>query len=184
MEPLSDRVHTKDNVAGSCSEEVRIGGTLVWYASICRRQVWLMARCIDPDERNELLILGRLVDESSYSREKHSIVFGNNRFDIARKDGETLVISEVKKSSRAAEASRLQLLHYLYELKKEGIDAKGELLFPEERRKEPICLSDEAMLELDALYAAIRHVAGCALPPEPERTVYCKTCAYSEFCWS
>lgn len=184
MEPSSDRVHTKDSVAGSCSEEVRIGGTLVWYASICRRQVWLMAHCIDPDERNELLILGRLIDESRYSREEHSIAFGNNRFDIARKDGETLVISEVKKSSRAANASRLQLLHYLYELKKEGIDAKGELLFPEERRKEPVRLSNEAMLELDALYVTIRRVAGSALPPEPERIAYCKRCAYSEFCWS
>ena len=52
------------------SEEPRIGGTLVWYASICLRQVWLMAHCIDPDERNELLILGRLTDKTSYPRER------------------------------------------------------------------------------------------------------------------
>lgn len=166
------------------SEEPRIGGTLVWYASICLRQVWLMARCIDPDERNELLILGRLVDESRYQREKHNISFGNNRFDIARKEGETLVISEIKKSSRSLKAAQLQILHYLYELKKNGVEARGELLFPEERKKEQVLLNKESMQELDALYSVIQETTRCLKPPEPVRVGYCKTCAYNEFCWS
>jgi CRISPR-associated exonuclease Cas4 len=166
------------------SEEPRIGGTLVWYASICLRQVWLMARCIDPDERNELLILGRLIDERSYPREKHNIAFGNNRFDIARKDGEMLVVSEVKKSSKSLKAATLQIKHYLYELRKGGIEARGEILFPEERRRERVFLDDESIAELENLYVKIRQTAKRELPPQVEKNRYCKTCAYNEFCWS
>lgn len=166
------------------SEKPRIGGTLIWYASICLRQVWLMARCIDPDERNEMLILGRLLDESGYQREKHNISFGNNRFDIVRKEGETLVISEIKKSSRSLKAARLQVLHYLYELKKNGVEARGELLFPEERKKEQVQLNEASMQELDVLYSVVQETAGCSIPPAPAWVGYCKTCAYNEFCWS
>lgn len=179
MAHFYDKKHPK-----TLSEEPRIGGTLVWYASICLRQVWLMAHCIEPDERNEQLILGRLVDQSYYSREKHNISFGNNRFDIARKEGETLVVSEVKKSSRSLKAAQLQTLHYLYELKKAGIEAKGELLFPKERKKERVILNEESMLELDSLYSIIQNIAKNEIPPAPERVAYCKTCAYNEFCWS
>ena len=166
------------------SEGPRIGGTLVWYASICIRQVWLMAHCIEPDERNELLILGRLVDRERYPRDKHDVSFGDNRFDIVRNENGTLIVSEVKKSSRSVEAARMQLLHYLYELKKSGTDAKGELLFPEERRRESVSISGEDMERLDALYETIRSVALQDSPPKPERIKYCRNCAYAEYCWS
>jgi CRISPR-associated exonuclease Cas4 len=180
----SDRNNLSEASANEFSEEPRIGGTLVSYATICLRQVWLMARCIEPDERNELLILGRLADESGYQRDKHNIPFGNNRFDIVRKEGETLVVSEIKKSSRSLKAARLQILHYLYELKKNGVEARGELLFSEERKKEQVQLNEESMHELDVLYSRIQETAGHSTPPEPIWGGYCKKCAYNEFCWS
>jgi CRISPR-associated exonuclease Cas4 len=172
------------SVGSTLSEEPRIGGTLVWYASACLRQVWLMAHCIDPDERNELLILGRLVDKTSYPRERHNIVFGDNRFDIARRDGETLVVSEIKKSTKSLRSATLQVKHYLYELRKEGVEARGELLFPTEKRRERIVLDDESVKELEEIYTTIRRVAKQAVPPPPETCRYCKNCAYSEYCWS
>ena len=41
----------------------------LWYGTtICKRQVWLMARGVEADKDDESLALGRLIDESSYKR--------------------------------------------------------------------------------------------------------------------
>ena len=165
------------------SENARIGGTLVWYWSICRREVWLMARGIEPEPKDEYLALGRLIDQNSYAREKHQVDFGDSKFDfIQGKDGQ-LVVSEVKKSSRAEKASYLQLAHYLYDLKKEGIEAKGLLLFPTEKKRIEVELTVELMKELDSIYAEIEKLTNTALPPPLEHCKYCSKCAYGEYCW-
>lgn len=167
----------------SFSENPRIGGTMVDYYFICRRQVWLMARGMEPDRRNELLRLGRLVDAESYGRERKGVVLGDNSFDILRRGEETLVVGEVKKSSRAAEAAAMQLAHYLYTLRQEGIVATGELLFPQEKRRERVELTEERMRILDEAYADIRSLAREERPPTAERIGACTPCAYAEWCW-
>ena len=168
----------------SYSEPPRIGGTLVWYAAICSRQVWLMARGVEPDRRDELLRLGRLNDRETYVRDRHDIVFGDNRFDILREEGGALVVAEVKKSSRSLDAARLQLGHYLYELEKQGQHAKGLLLFPKERRREEVLLDDPLRRRLDEHYTAIAAIAEIQDPPPRKRCSYCRSCAYAEWCWS
>ncbi|GHV33590.1 CRISPR-associated protein Cas4 [Synergistales bacterium] len=166
------------------SENARIGGTLVWYHSICRRQVWLMSRRVAPDKDNDALALGRLIDQNTFAREKHQVAFGDNKFDfVSGKDG-ALIVSEVKKSSRAEKASALQLAHYLYELKKEGIDARGVLHFPTEKRKEDVILTDSLIAELEAVYADIGANASQQTPPAATQSKYCPKCAYAEYCWS
>lgn len=107
------------------SELPRIGGTLVWYCLICKRQVWLISHGVEADKEDEFLKLGRLIDESSYERVRHSVSFGDSKFDLLKEEKGVLVIGEIKKSSRSIEAARLQLAHYLYELAKSGIAARG-----------------------------------------------------------
>ncbi|KUK58050.1 MAG: CRISPR-associated protein Cas4, partial [Synergistales bacterium 53_16] len=101
-----------------------------------------MARGIEPDRQHDDLLLGRLLDRNSYSRDSHDVQEGNSRFDIVREKDGVLVIGEIKKSSRAREASRMQLAHYLYELSRDGIYAEGELLFPKEKKRERVILDD------------------------------------------
>lgn len=167
------------------SEGARIGGTLVWYWSICPRQVWLMARGVEPNPQDESLSLGRLLDQNSYSRERHQLTFGDNKFDFMQSgnDGH-LVVCEVKKSSRAEASARLQLAHYLYDLRKAGIEAKGLLMFPSEKKRVEVELTDELMAKLDGIYAKIEELAERELPPPAEMGKYCKKCAYADYCWS
>lgn len=166
------------------SEPPRIGGTLVWYYAICRREVWLMSHGIEPDREDEFLRMGRLIDQNSYGHQRHAIEFGNNKFDIIREEKGTLVVGEVKKSSRSLEAAKLQLAHYLYELLKNGINARGELLFPKEKRRETIDLTDEMKKRLDEVYGDIRSIALESAPPPAKKCAYCRSCAYKDFCWS
>ena len=165
------------------SEDARIGGTLLWYYSICTRQVWLMAHSIEPDRNNEDIMIGRLIDKNSYVREKHQIVFGDNKFDFITQKKGTLVVSEVKKSRRAEKASKLQLAHYLYELEKEGISAQGVLKYPKEKKQTQEKLTDMLRVELDQAYNEIKKITSAQYPSAPKNCRYCAKCAYAEYCW-
>lgn len=165
------------------SEDARIGGTLVWYWSICGRQVWLMARGIEPEPRDEFLALGRLIDQNSYALERHQVAFGDNRFDFVQGTDGDLVVCEVKKSSRAERSARLQLAHYLYDLRKAGIEARGVLMFPTEKKRVEVALTDELMAELDATYDEIGALVRQDAPPAAASCKYCGKCAYAEYCW-
>ena len=94
------------------------------------------------------------------------------------------MVAEVKKSSRAKEAAVRQLLYYLYELKKMGIEAEGELLFPEERRRQTVKLDAEAEAETEKLIAQVKADIAQPFPPASVRTKACSKCAYAEFCWA
>ena len=143
-----------------------------------------MSHGLEPDRDDEFLVMGRLIDSNSYGRDKKNIEFGSNRFDILREEDGMLVIGEVKKSSRTIDAARLQLAHYLYDLSKDGIEAKGQLLFPKEKRKETVELTEELKKKLDSIYDEINSIALSAVPPKATKCPYCGKCAYKDFCWS
>nr|WP_244406332.1 CRISPR-associated protein Cas4 [Thermovirga lienii] len=166
------------------SEKARIGGTLVWYYFICKRQVWLMARGIEPERTNDALMIGKLLSERTYERERHNVKFGDNSFDIVRKEEGVVVVGEIKKSSRFEHAAKMQLLHYLYVLQKDGVEAEGELLFPKERKKERVKLESKTIKLLEQIYEDIHKLAEAANPPVLKRNRYCSGCAYRYWCWS
>lgn len=112
-----------------------VTGTLIWYYFICKRETWLMIHQIAPDEEDENLEIGRFIHEYRYQRDKKEIEVDSIKIDKLKKRGGQTIIQEVKKSSKFLESSRNQLLYYLYTLKQMGIEAKGELLFPEEKKK-------------------------------------------------
>lgn len=99
------------------------------------------------------------------------------------KDG-NIVIQEIKKSSKYEKSARMQLLYYIYEFKKSGLEAKGVLLFPEEKKREQIELDEESKNELDAAVKDIMRIVYMEKPPESKKCKYCKMCAYAELCWA
>ena len=166
------------------SENARIGGTLVWYWRICKRQVWLMCRGIESNPQDEYLALGRLIDETTYTRERHQVSFGDSKFDFIQSSEGRLIVCEVKKSSRAEEAAKLQLAHYLYELYKAGIEADGVLAFPKEKKRLLVELTDDLRNTLDNIYAEIKALTERPAPPSAKKCTYCNKCSYAEYCWS
>jgi len=129
--------------------KANITGTLIWYYYICKREVWLMSRAIETEQDNVAIEIGRLIHEESYKREKKEIHLENAVFDILSSKDEQLVIGEIKKSSRFKKSSQMQLAFYLKKLEDMGVDAIGELRFPEERRRETISLTPELRGELE-----------------------------------
>ena len=165
-------------------DEIRVGGTLIWYYYVCRREVWLMGRHITPDEDDTNVVLGRFFAEQAYNRDKKEISFGNMKFDVIRSDNRGLVVGEVKKSSKHIKSARMQLAFYLWELREKGVEAKGELLFPREKKRELVELDTKLIGELERTKRDILRIIYDPLPPKAEKKAICKNCAYAEFCWS
>ena len=161
-----------------------VSGVLFQMYGICKRQVWLMAHKLVPDQENTYMELGKLIGESSFNRDKKKIMLENIELDIIRSNDGDLVIGEVKKSSKALHSARLQLSYYLYRLKQKGIQAKGLLLVPKEKKKEEIILNDEREREIVAILNEIYQIMQKPKPQDPVKIRYCKSCAYLEFCWA
>ncbi len=159
-----------------------VTGSMVQAYMMCKRQAWLVAHRLSPDEDHDYLVLGRLINSQTYQRERRDVIFGHLALDLIRRGSQHLVVGEVKKSSRGAEAARMQLGFYLIELEEMGIEAEGELLFPEERKKERIVLDDELRQIVVEIREQIKQLAGHEVPPSPEDRSPCRHCAYAEFC--
>lgn len=163
---------------------VSITGTLIQSYGICKRQTWLMAHQIIPDQEHQYIEMGRLIDEETYDREKKKINLENVVLDLVKSEDGDIIVGEVKKSSRAENTARLQLAFYLYKLKQSGVEARGILLFPEERRRIMVELTPELEAELEGIFREIEIIILKEKPPPFEKIGYCKNCAYKEFCWS
>lgn len=161
-----------------------VTGTLVWYYAICPREAWLMAHQMEPEKEFDLLAEGRLNQDSHYQRATKEISLPGMRLDQVRREGNRLVVSEVKKSSRYLPATRLQLGYYLLRLDDEGMDASGEILVPDERKREVVELTTELKERVEMTVAEIEALIERPNPPPAEWIPFCRKCAYSEFCWS
>lgn len=161
---------------------IKISPFLIQAYLTCSREAWLEHHAILADQDHEVLTIGRLIHERSYARDrKETMVDGLLKIDIIRDE----LVAEVKKSSRHIEAARLQLLYYLFYLKREkGLLMKGVLLFPKEKRAEKIILTLDKEQKIEKLLREIQVVINADNPPPVQKNRFCRTCAFREFCWA
>ncbi len=161
----------------------RINGTLIASYYVCKRELWYMAHQITPDQDNPFLELGRLVEEESYRGEGKKFLIGNILIDIVKSEEGNLIIGEIKKSTRSKRSGIMQLYFYLWRLKENGIEAKGEVLFPREKRKIPLVLNQAIEEELKRAISEIERVITQEIPPQREKIPLCTHCAFRDFCF-
>jgi len=159
----------------------RLNGTIFYAYQVCPREAWFYYHRLNPPQENELLLLGRLVHEDSYQRARKEIFVDQLlKIDLFRDE----MVAEVKKSSRHKEAARLQLAYYLYYLKHEkGLEMKGVLLFPKERKTEQIKLTAELEQKIKDVLKEMVEIFLKSTPPKPKKISYCRTCSFQEVCW-
>lgn len=162
----------------------RITGVMVQYYKACKRELWLFTHQINLNVESEYIALGKLVHEQSYDgREKNILLDDTISFDMLRKQGDTTVI-EIRKSSKLEEPAKYQLLYYLFYLKQKGVNAKGEIVYPKERKKEEILLTEKVENELLTILQNIKKIIQLPTPPKIIKKPYCRRCSYFEFCFS
>lgn len=162
----------------------KVNGTLVWYYHICKRQVWLISRQLTPDPENPWIEIGRLIHQESFARERKEIDFENTKIDVMRNEDGLIIVGEIKKSSKYLPAAKAQLLFYLYKLRQAGLNLKGVLLIPKEKKRFPVELTDEKIAEIESVIKDIETIVDMPEPPKAVKCVFCTKCGYRDFCWS
>ena len=163
---------------------MKITGVMVQYYVACKRELWFFLNQINMNYEDENIIIGRHIHEDSYSREKKNILIDETiALDYVKKE-KGITVFEIKKSSKLEEPVRYQLYYYLYYLKHEkGIDAKGRIVYPKERKTEEVVLTPPIEKEIEEIIKGIEKIAQMDKPPEARRKPYCKRCSYYELCW-
>ncbi len=127
------------------------------------------------------MLIGRFIHRDSYEREWKEVILGDVKLDVVvKRDGVEVV--EIKKSSKLEDPAKWQLKYYLYLLKNIGVNAKGVISYPTERRRERITLSERDVAVLEEALKDIERVISLGNPPKAEKRPYCRRCAYRDFC--
>lgn len=163
-----------------------INGTLINYYYHCLRQLWLFGKNICFEWDSEEVKIGKMISETTYSREKHEIHFEDkeNKIVIDFFDKKRKILHEIKKSSKMKDIHIWQVKYYLYVLKKNGIDNfVGEIDYPKERRVIKVNFTQEDELRIEEAKEGIKEVLSLSTPPKPINKPFCKSCSYYEFCY-
>ena len=90
----------------------------------------------------------------------------------------------MKKSDKLEDAHVWQLKYYIYILGKVGIDGvTGVLEYPKQRQKEEILLSERDVIEIEKMCEHIHQIIHAANCPDVINMLFCKRCAYYDFCY-
>lgn len=167
---------------GASSGGFRVTGVMMQYYFVCERELWFLSRNVEIDRDNPNIVRGTRVDEESYERKKSNFhVDGNVAIDVL--DNGKVV--EVKPSSKLEEPARMQLLYYLWYLKKvAGVEREGVLAHPTEKEREEVKLTEENEEKVEEAIRDIHEVVNSETPPPAEEKPFCDSCAYYDFCWS
>ncbi|WP_456342772.1 CRISPR-associated protein Cas4 [Thermovibrio sp.] len=165
----------------SLFEELKTSGTKVNYYFVCKRKLWLFSRGIGLEGSSERVSLGKLLHQYSYKRYSKKGVLIDNLIAVDLIGSEE--VGEVKYSDRLSEAARWQLLYYLFYLKQLGIERRGVINYPRQRKREEVELTPEAERELLKVLREIKEIEELPTPPPPQKLPYCKRCSYYELCF-
>lgn len=161
--------------------EIQINGVMVQYYKVCHRELWFYYHNINMNYNNDDIDIGKLIHKNSYSRENKEIKLDNIVFDYIKQDDD-LTIFEVKKSSSLTIGAKYQLYYYLYSMKDSHPNVKGVLVYPKERKKEEVVLTDEIIEEMEEILEGISKIVTLDKPPKANKKNYCKRCSFFELC--
>ena len=153
---------------------------------VCKRQAWLMSHSIIGDQENTFIQIGKLIDETSYKREKKRIYIPDISAQIdmiVKKDGKYCIV-EIKKSSKKIDSAIMQLKYYLYLLREKSLNAKGILKIPKEKKNIDVELIEKDIIYINKTLEQIKEILNYELPPEVKKIKVCPKCNHFEFCWS
>ena len=159
-----------------------ITGLMVYYYEVCKRKLWYFVNEIQLEENNSNVILGKLLEENTYTKDEKKInIDGVINIDFIRSKK---VLHEIKKSNSIEPASLLQVQYYLYYLEKKGlIGLKGILDYPLLKQTVEVNLTDKDRENLDNIIIGIKEILRKGSPPALEKNGICKKCAYFDLCF-
>lgn len=160
----------------------KVTGVMVYYYFVCKRKLWFFSNNLNMEFDSDLVGIGKLIDETTYARERKNILIDENINIDFLKDWE--IIHEVKKSKKMDEASKWQLKYYIWVLRNKGVDIKkGVLDYPLLRKREEVFLNEEEEQKMLIILENIKDIIWQTKAPDKINKSMCKKCAYFELCY-
>ena len=181
---IMDREEDKAHAEGSAATDSlpAFTGTEVGYYFVCVKKLWWFAHGVEMERGSERGALGRLVHGESYARRKKELNIDDRIVLDWREDG---VIHEVKLTDSMERAHEMQLLYYLFYLKRrKGVEGlRGQIDYPKLRETRAVELTPEKEKEIEEALAEMRRIVGLRAAPEVGWMKICRSCSYAELCW-
>lgn len=161
---------------------MKITGVMIYYYFICQRKLWYFINEISMEQNSELVSIGKILDETSYSREKKGILIDDTINVDFIKNG--AILHEVKKTKSIEEAGIWQLKYYMYYLEKKGVqNISAKIDFPLLRETREVILESEDRQVLENVVKSIEEMMQKEKPPIKIDSKICKKCAYFDLCY-
>ena len=161
---------------------MEVTGTMVYYYFVCQRKLWYFANEINMEQNSELVSIGKILDETSYRREKKGILIDNTINIDFIKNG--AVLHEVKKTKAIEEAGIWQIKYYMYYLEKKGVKGiSAEIDYPLLKEKREVFLEEEDIEIIENVIKNIEEIIAQEKPPKNIDKKICKKCAYYDLCY-
>lgn len=161
---------------------MNISGIMIYYYFICQRKLWYFLNEINMEQNSELVSIGKIIDETTYSREKKGILIDNTiNVDFIRNGA---VLHEIKKTKSIEEAGIWQIKYYMYYLEKRGVKSvQAQIDYPLIRETKKIYLDDDDREILENIEKNIKDIKRQEKPPHVINKKMCKNCAYYDLCY-
>lgn len=134
------------------------------------------------EQNSELVSIGKIIDETTYSREKKGILIDNTINVDFIKNG--AVLHEIKKTKSIEDAGIWQVKYYMYYLEKRGVKSvQAQIDYPLIRETKKIYLDDDDRGILENIEKNIVDIKRQEKPPHVINKKMCKNCAYYDLCY-
>ncbi len=134
------------------------------------------------EQNSDLVLLGKLIHENSYQREKKEIeIDGTIKIDFIGKDK---VIHEIKKSDKVEDSHIWQLKYYIWYLKQKGVEGiTGKINYPKLKKTMDVFLEPEDDEKINIILKEIKLITNAELPINHGKTKICRSCSYEDLCF-
>lgn len=161
---------------------MNITGIMIYYYFVCQRRLWYFINQINMEQNSELVQIGKIIDETTYTKEKKQILIDNTINIDFIKNG--AVLHEVKKTKSIEEAGIWQIKYYMYYLENKGVEnVKAKIDFPLLRESKEIILEEDDRKVLDNIITNIEEIARMEKPLDIISSKICKKCSYFDLCY-
>ena len=161
---------------------MNVTGIMIYYYFICQRRLWYFVNQINMEQNSELVKIGKIIDETTYTKEKKQILIDNTINIDFIKNG--AVLHEVKKTKAIEEAGIWQIKYYIYYLQNKGIkNTKAKIDYPLLRETKEVILEEEDKEILENVIKNIEEIAQMDKPPKAIDSKVCSKCSYFDLCY-
>lgn len=161
---------------------MQITGIMIYYYFVCERKLWYFLNQINMEQNSELVTIGKVLDEVSYSNEKKGILIDNTiNIDFIKDEA---ILHEVKKTKAIEEAGIWQIKYYMYYLEKKGVkNIEAKIDYPLLRETKQVVLENKDKKILENAIKNIKKLNEEIKVPAKIESKICRKCAYFDLCY-